>query len=40
MGYVISKAYYDAAADKRAAVRDILLYTDAKTLLEKSGYGR
>lgn len=40
MGYVISKAYYDGAADKRVAVKDILLYTDAKAFLERSGYGR
>ena len=40
MGYAISKAYYDGAADKHAAVKEILLYTDAKALLEKSAYGR
>jgi predicted Zn-dependent protease DUF2268 len=40
MGYKISKAYYDRASDKRAAVKDILLYTDAKAFLAASGYGR
>ena len=38
MGYKISKAYYDKAADQKAAVRDILLYKDAKTFLQASGY--
>ena len=40
MGYKISKAYYDRAADKRAAVKEILTYTDAKAFLAASGYGR
>lgn len=39
MGYKISKAYYDKLADKKAAVRGILLYTDAKAFLAASGYG-
>jgi predicted Zn-dependent protease DUF2268 len=38
MGYKISKAYYDKAADKKAAVREILLYKDAKAFLQASGY--
>lgn len=40
MGYKISKAYYEKATDKRAAVKDILRYKDAKAFLEASGYGR
>ena len=36
----ISKAYYDRAADKRAAVKEILLFTDPKVFLAASGYGR
>lgn len=38
MGYRISKAYYDRARDKRAAVKDILLFTDAKAFLAASQY--
>jgi hypothetical protein len=38
MGYKISKAYYDKAADKKAAVREILLYKDARAFLLASGY--
>lgn len=40
MGYKISKAYYDRAADKRAAVKEILRFTDPKAFLAASGYGR
>lgn len=40
MGYKISKAYFEKAADKKAAVREILLFTDAKAFLQASGYGR
>jgi hypothetical protein len=40
MGYKISKAYYDRTSDKRAAVKEILLFTDPKTFLAASGYGR
>lgn len=40
MGYKISKAYYDRTADKRAAVKEILLFTDPKAFLAASGYGR
>jgi hypothetical protein len=40
MGYKISKAYYANAADKKAAVKDILLFADAKAFLAASGYGR
>ena len=40
MGYKISKAYYTNATDKKAAVKDILLFTDAKAFLASSGYGR
>jgi hypothetical protein len=38
MGYKISKAYFDKAADKKAAVRDILLFKDARAFLQASGY--
>ena len=38
MGYKISKAYYDRTADKKVAVREILLFTDAKAFLQASGY--
>src|SRR5205823_13680873 len=40
MGYKIAKAYYNHAADKRAAIRDILLYTDAGAFLRASRYSR
>lgn len=40
MGYKISKAYYDQATDKHAAVKEILLHTDSKAFLAASGYGR
>jgi hypothetical protein len=36
-GYRIAKAYYDKASDKQAAVREILRFRDAKTLLAASG---
>ena len=38
IGYRIAKAYYDKASDKTAAVRDILLFRDAKDFLSKSGF--
>ena len=38
MGYKISKAYYEHASDKRAAVKDILLFRDARAFLAASGY--
>jgi hypothetical protein len=40
MGYTISKAYYAKAADKKAAVKEILLFTDPKAFLAASGYRR
>jgi len=40
MGYKICKAYYDRAADKRTAVREILRFKDPKAFLDASGYGR
>jgi Predicted Zn-dependent protease (DUF2268) len=40
MGYKISKAYYDKASDKKAAVREILLFKDATAFLQGSGYQR
>jgi uncharacterized protein YjaZ len=39
VGYQISKAFYDKAADKRAAVRAILDVRDAAAFLRASGYG-
>jgi Predicted Zn-dependent protease (DUF2268) len=38
MGYRITKAYYDRAADKSAAVREILTFSDPKAFLRASGY--
>jgi len=38
VGYRIARAYYQNAADKRAAVREILQMTDANALLAKSGW--
>lgn len=37
-GYQITKAYYDRAADKRQALRDILIVTDFPALLRDSHY--
>ncbi|NIU51572.1 MAG: lytic murein transglycosylase, partial [Gemmatimonadetes bacterium] len=34
----IAKAYYERAADKRAAIAEILGVTDFKGFLERSGY--
>jgi hypothetical protein len=43
VGYVIGarivEAYYESAADKRRAVREILAVTDYTAFVEKSGYG-
>jgi hypothetical protein len=38
VGYQISKAFYDKAADKRAAIRAILDVRDAAAFLRTSGY--
>ncbi len=38
VGSRIAKAYYDRAADKRAALRDLLTTTDAEAILRASGY--
>jgi uncharacterized protein YjaZ len=38
VGYRIAKAYYQHAADKRRAFREILQMSDAKALLAKSGW--
>ena len=38
MGYQIVEAYYDRAADKREAIRDILTIQDAEAFLAASGY--
>lgn len=39
MGYKICEAYYNKAADKKQAVKDILEIQDFKLFLAKSGYG-
>ncbi|MFN2567687.1 MAG: hypothetical protein ABR499_22055 [Gemmatimonadaceae bacterium] len=38
VGYAIAKKYYERAADKRAAVRELILVPDAERLLRDSGY--
>ncbi len=38
MGYRITRAYYEKATDKRAAVRAILRIADAEAFLAESGY--
>lgn len=38
IGYVITKAYYEKALDKKAAVQEILNIQDCKEFLKKSGY--
>lgn len=38
VGYQIAKAYYDHAADKRAAIRDLLALDDPDAILRASGY--
>lgn len=38
IGYRIAQAYYDRAADKQAAVADIIRVGDAETFLAASGY--
>jgi hypothetical protein len=38
VGMRIWQSYYDAAADKRQAIRDMLGFDDAATMLERSGY--
>jgi Predicted Zn-dependent protease (DUF2268) len=38
MGYQITKAYYDRAADKRQAIRNIISITDFDRFLAESGY--
>lgn len=40
MGYKITKAFYDKAQDKKAAIREILNIGNFETFLEKSGYGK
>lgn len=40
MGYKITKSYYDKAHDKRAAIKAILLFKDAKAFLKASGFNR
>lgn len=38
MGYQVTKAYYDRAADKKQAIADILRIRNAKKFLEDSRY--
>jgi hypothetical protein len=38
IGYQITKAYYDRAADKRQAIHDILNIADCRLFLQQSGY--
>ena len=38
VGYRIVEAYYQRAADRRAAIREILTATDYEALLAASGY--
>lgn len=38
VGYRITKAYYQKAADKKAAIREIIEIEDPKAFLEKSGW--
>jgi hypothetical protein len=40
MGYKITKAYYDQAPDKRAAIREIFHIRDFNDFLYQSGYGK
>ena len=40
IGYTITKAYYDRATDKNAAVREILRFTNPNAFLAASGYGK
>jgi hypothetical protein len=39
MGYKITKAYYDQAEDKKAAVKEIFRIKNFEKFLEESGYG-
>jgi hypothetical protein len=38
VGYRIAKAYYEKAADKRAAIRELILLPDPERILRESGY--
>jgi uncharacterized protein YjaZ len=38
MGYKITKAYYDQAQDKKAAIREILTIKNFNSFLTQSGY--
>jgi hypothetical protein len=38
-GYKITKAYYDQAEDKKAAVKEIFGIKNFEKILEESGYG-
>jgi hypothetical protein len=39
MGFKITEAYYNNAADKKQALRDIMIVTDCKRFLQNSRYG-
>jgi hypothetical protein len=39
IGYVITKAFYDKASDKKKAIQEILNIKDCKDFLKRSGYG-
>lgn len=38
VGYQIAKGYYEAASDKKAAIRELLLMEDPEAILTASGY--
>lgn len=38
VGYVVAREYYERAADKRAAIRELLLMPDPERLLRESAY--
>jgi hypothetical protein len=38
LGMRIWQSYFEAAADKQQAVRDVLSWTDPEAILRKSGY--
>jgi hypothetical protein len=40
MGYKITKAYYDQAADKKEAIHNIFRIKNFEKFLEQSGYGK
>jgi hypothetical protein len=38
VGYAVTKRYYERAADKRAALRELLALRDPERVLRESGY--